>query len=328
MWLRAFVLGISLLLGSALPVHAQYSTDQEPVTLIMSPSYPRPYQTVTVVPKSTLIDLSSSIVTITANGAVIKKGSGAQSASITVGGAGETTTIVLSVKAPDGKTYTHTLQVRPADVALVVEPVSSTHPFYKGLPLLAPEARVRLVAVPDVRSAKGSIDPASLVYTWKLGERVLESSSGIGRSVLTATAPVMYRYADVTVTVTSTDSTYVAQAKTSLSPVEPIVRVYAEDPLKGPDFDTAVSGTFVLPTTEATFRAVGYFFDGQPSYAWSVGNKAQGAQRTLTVRSTGSGKGSTPVDIRASTADTGRASANRFVLKFGENTSPLSVFGF
>lgn len=313
----------------ALPAHAQYSTEEAPLSLILSTSYPKPYSTVTVTPRSTLVDLISSEVTITANGTVIQKGSGSQGAAVQVGGPGEVTTIGLSVKDAAGKTYTTKLTIRPADVALVIEPVSTTHPFYAGLPLLAPEARVRLVAVPDLRKdAKTALDPKTLVYTWKLGERVLESASGIGRSVLVATAPVQHRYADITVTVTSPDQSLVAQTKTSITPADPLVRIYGDDPLKGPDFDNAISGTYTLSSAEATFRAVPYYFRSAPTLEWSVNNTAQGAQRTITVRPTGAGTGSAPLDIRANLSEALQNASDRITLKFGGSNSPFSIFGF
>ncbi len=325
----AFVITVLFSAVLALPVHAQYSSSENPVSLSLSTSYPKPYSTVTATPRSTLVDLISSEVTITANGVVVQRGSGSQSAAIQVGGPGETTTIGLSVKDVSGRTYTTKITVRPADVALVVEPVSTTHPFYAGLPLLAPQARVRLIAVPDLRKdTKTSLDPKTLVYTWKLGEQVLESASGIGRSVLVATAPVQHRYADITVTVTSQDQSLVAEAKTSVTPAEPIVRIYTDDPLKGPDFDTALSGTYSLQGAEATFRTVPYFFSAAPTLAWSVNNTTQGAQRTITVRPTGSGSGSAPLDIRASVANTPESASTRITLRFGGSNSPFSIFGF
>lgn len=323
---------VCLLMFSGAPfVHAQYSTEEDPITVNIFPTYPRPYQTITITPHSTLLDLTASAVTISVNGTVIQKGTGTQEASVQVGGPGEVTNITVSVATPDGKTTKSTLSVRPADVALIIEPTSSAHPFYTGLPLVAPQARVRLVAIPDLRSsAKVALDPSKLVYTWKLGDQVLQSASGVGRSVLIATAPVRYRDADITLTVTSPDSSLVAQAFATVSPVDPIVRIYADDPLKGPDFDHALSGVFTLLSAEATFRAVPYYFGSSPAFEWSVNNTAQSAQRTVTVRSTGSGKGTASLDIRAKLADSiqPQSANSRISLQFGESKSPLSIFGF
>lgn len=311
------------------PVLAQFSTDENPITTILTPEYPRPYQTVIISPRSSLVELSSSVVTVSVNGAVIKKGSGAQGVSTTVGGPGETTTVLVTVKTPDGKTYTSKTFIHPADVALVVEPGSTAHPFYRGLTLTAPEGRVRLVAIPDLRTNTNTpIDPATLVYTWKLGDRVLQDASGIGRSVLVASAPVRYRDADITLMVTSQNSGVVAQAQTTISPVDPLVRIYSYDPLLGPDYDRAISSTYPLDSAEGTFRAISYFFKSAPTLEWSVSGRAQGAQRDITVRPTGSGQGSASLEVRSVLPDALQSASGRIVLRFGDTKSPLSIFGF
>lgn len=320
---------IVLALLFALPAAAQYSTEDEPISFILTPNYPRPYQSVTISPRSSLVDLTASTVTISVNGAVVQKGTGTQAATVTVGGVGETTKISVSVKGPDGKTYTTSTSVRPADVALVVEPNTTVHPLYQGLPLIASEGSVRLVAIADLRTTTTkSIDPATLVYQWKLGSQVLTSASGIGRSVLVATAPIRYRDAAITLTVSSPDSSIVAEAKTTISPVDPVVRIYSFDPLLGPDYDHAIGASFTLLATEASFRAVPYFFAAPPSIEWSVSGTAQNAQKDITVRSTGNGQGSAALEARAKLASTLQTASSRTLLRFGEGTSPFSIFGF
>ncbi|MEK7100865.1 MAG: hypothetical protein AAB921_02085, partial [Patescibacteria group bacterium] len=121
---KAGIVAVSLLLLlAAAPVAcAQFSTDENPINSILTPMYPRPYQTATISPRSSLIDLSASTVVISVNGTIVQRGSGTQSAAVRIGGPGELTSIMVSVTAPGGKVYTDTILVRPADVALVVEP--------------------------------------------------------------------------------------------------------------------------------------------------------------------------------------------------------------
>lgn len=313
----------------AVPAFAQPAPGAEPLTVRLTPSYPRPYEAVVVTPGSTLIDLSASTVTISVNGTVLQKGTGTQGAAFTAAGSGERSVVTVSVVGPDGRSYSKQVTVRPADVALVVEPVSTVHPFYQGLPFLAPSGRVRLIAIPEFRStAAARIDPATLIYTWKLGDRVLTDASGIGRSTLTATAPVRYRDADITLTVTNPDQSLVAQAAMTLSPVDPVVRIYANDPLLGPWFDRALTGTFTMDADESTFRAVPYFFVDTPAVVWSVGGKESSADKDITVRSTGGGVGTAVIGVTARRADTLPASANAgFTVRYGESKSPLSIFG-
>ena len=313
------------LLLSAAGVHAQGLPGSDPLTLVISPQYPRPYQSVTIAPRSTLIDLTARTVRVSVNGITVYEGSGTQPTTFRTGGLGEQTTVVVTVTDPAGRTYTARQVLRPAEVSLIVEPVSTAHPFYQGGGLVASEGRVRLVAIADMRTAAGArLSNANLIYTWRLGNRILTDSSGIGRSTLTATAPVRYRNADITVTVTSPDSTLVGEARTIVSPVDPVARIYRNDPLLGPNFDVALADRFSMQDTEATFRAVGYFFSIPPTFAWTVNNATNGTDKDITVRATGNGQGTARLGVTATEQQTRRSAESRVTIDFGAS----SGFGF
>ncbi len=319
-----FLLPVLFLL-TALPVHAQFSNGD--VNIVISPTDPRPYQTITVTPDSSSIDLIRSVVTVSVDGKVVVKGSGAQSIPVTVAGPGGRTTISVSAVV-DGKTYTKQLILRPADVALISEPVSTTHPLYPGASLTAVTGRVRIIAIPDLRSAPTARIPASaLVYTWKVGDRILTAESGIGRSVLIATAPMRYRDAQISVTVSNADSTIIAQSATTVSPVDPVARIYHNDALMGPDFDHAISGTYAMTAQEDAFRAVGYFFGKNPSLAWTVSGQSASNDQDVTVRTTGTGKGNAILALTASQSDTHQNISMQIPIAFGANKT-FNIFGF
>ena len=314
-----------LLITSASVAGAQTLPGVDPLTLSVSPLYPRPYQTVSIAPRSTLLDLSASSVKVSVDGEVIYEGSGTQAVSVRAGALGERTSVVVSVTDPFGKTYTKTQVLRPAEVSLVLEPASTAHPFYQGGSLVSSEGKVRLVALADFRSGPGTrIPSSSLVYTWRLGNRILTDSSGIGRSTLTAAAPVRHRNADITVTVTSPDNTLVGEARTLISAVDPIAHIYRNDPLLGPNFDVALSGNFSMPDTEATFRAVGYFFAVPPTFAWTVNRAANGSDKDITVRSTGNGQGTARLGVSLVEPGTRRSAEDTVAVTFGSSTG----FGF
>jgi hypothetical protein len=314
-----------LLISSAATASAQTLPGVDPLTLSVSPLYPRPYQTVSIAPRSTLLDLSASNVKVSVDGKIIYEGSGTQATSVRAGALGERTTVVVTVTDPFGKTYSKTQVLRPAEVSLVLEPASTAHPFYQGGSLVSSEGKVRLVALADFRSGPGTrLSPSSLVYTWRLGNRVLTDSSGIGRSTLTATAPVRHRNADVSVTVTSPDNTLVGEARTLISAVDPLARIYRNDPLLGPNFDVALSGNFSMPDTEATFRAVGYFFAVPPTFAWTVNKATNGTDKDITVRATGSGQGTARLGVTVIESGTRTSAENNVAVTFGSSTG----FGF
>lgn len=322
---RSLPVGVLFALALAVPAHAQ-QMGAEPLTISLSPQYPRPYQTVTVTPQSTAFDLTGSSITVTANGTVVHTGTGAERTNVTVGGPGSATTIVVRA-VHDGQTYTKQVVVRPADVALIIEPAGTAHPFYRGGVALSSEGRLRIVAMPDIRTSAGTrLSPDNLVYTWRLGEQILEAQSGIGKSTLTATAPVRYRDTTITLTVTSPDSAYVAQARTVVSPSDPFVHIYRSDPLLGPLFDTALSGTIAMNGEEQTFRAVPYFFASAPALTWSVNGSASGGEKDITLRSTGSGAGSASLTASARQAATFQVADTRLTIRFGSGGG-LGIFG-
>lgn len=307
---------------------AQNFTGVDPLTVSISPSNPRPYQTVTVTPGSTLIDLLSGTVRVSVNGKSVAEGSGASSVPVTVGGPGESTVISVRVVVA-GQTYVKEITIRPADVALVVDPVSTAHPFYEGASLPAVQGRVRIVAVADMRSNPGTrLGAQNLVYTWKLGDKILADQSGIGRSVLTATAPVRYRDAQVSVTVTSPDNAnLVATAATTIAPVDPVIRIYRDDALMGPLFDHALTDSYTMGTGEESFRAVAYFFGAPPSLSWAVNDQVSSTDKDVTVRTTGSGAGIASLSLTATSPATNQTASNRLSVHFGAKSS-FNLFGF
>ena len=320
------IVGLLLLAGAA-PAFAQVGGSSDTLTISINPEFPRPYQTVTVTPGSTLIDLSSSQVTISVNGSVVQKGSGAAPVQIQAGAAGARSSITVTAVTSDGQTYSKNLTFSPADVSLIVEPISTAHPFYRGGSLVASKGLVRLIAVPDLRTSSGaSIAASSLVYTWKNGNQILESDSGIGKSVLTATAPVQFRNTTISVTVATKDSSVVGQASAIIAPVDPIARIYQNDPLLGPLFNTALPATIAMSDAEDTFRGVPYYFTGTPSLAWTVNSVQSQAGQDITVRSSGTGKGTAVVGFQAKQADSNQLANILMTIQFGAQKS-LGIFG-
>jgi hypothetical protein len=323
-WLPLFL--FIALLGSVVPVYAQSVAPVEPLTVVFSPQYPTPYQKITLVPSSTLFDIAASTITVTVNGTPLYKGSGGQSVDVTLGGPGTVTNITVTAVAA-GQTYTQKVTIRPASVALVVEPVSTTFPFYKGRGLVGSEGDVRLIAVPDLRTSSGqAVDPSKLVYTWNLGDKILQSDSGIGKNVLSASAPVRYRDADIILTVQTQDQSIVAQAETIVTPVDPFVRIYRNDPLLGPLFDIALSGAISLNGSEDTYRGVPYYFSETPALNWTVNGNDSGTSPDITVRATGNGQGTARLGFAASQSDTHQSADSALSILFG-NKQSLGIFG-
>jgi len=322
----ALLLFALVALVAPVPLGAQIPA-ADTISIVLTPAYPKPYEIVTISPRSTVVNLAASAVTVSVDGAVVEEGSGTKPTAVQLGGAGTRTLIRVSVRDSEGQTYVKELTLRPSDVALVMEPVSTAHPFYQGGLLVAPEGRVRMVAIADFRSSPGTIiPPASLVYTWKNGDRILQDQSGIGRSVLDATAPLRYRDARISLTVTTQDRTMVGAASVTVSPVDPTVRVYRTGPLLGPSYESAITDTAVMTGTEDTFRAVPYFFSSTPAFLWTVNGTGSEADRDLTVRVTEQGRGTARIGVTAQLPGAAKSASYAFPLEFG-GTGSTNIFG-
>ncbi|HVX90111.1 MAG TPA: hypothetical protein VHC20_00420 [Candidatus Paceibacterota bacterium] len=315
-----------LFLLSTSATHAQVLGAQ-PLTILLSPQYPAPYQTVTVTPQSTLIDLARATVTISVDGKVVAQSTGGGSASFTAGGAGSSNTITVSANSPEGS-YQTTATVHPTNVALIEEPVSTTHPFYEGAAQVAIQGEVRFVAMADLRtSANGApLDPAKLVYSWHVDSQALESNSGIGKSSVSVVAPMQYRDETVSVTVSTQDGSITGSASATLAPTDPTILFYRDGPLIGPNFDTAIGDFYSLVGDEDSFRAVGYSFSTFPTINWSVNGTPSVSQPTITLRPTGTGAGSATVSATASFPGSYVSASREMTVQFGQSTSH-SIFG-
>lgn len=308
----------------ALPAQAQFST--EPLSLVISPQYPRPHETVLITPRSTQFSLSSAEVVITANGTVIERGSGERTAAVKLGGPGTATTVVVTA-TQNGAVYTAETTIRPADVALVLEPLTTSHPLYEGGSLVAAQGPVRLVAIADLRSTGGArISSGSLTYTWRLGNKILTEESGLGRSALVATAPARFRDAEVSVTVATADERVVGYSEVTVSPASPSIYAYRTDPLLGIDLAHALSGTFALRREEESFAAIPFNFSLTPQLRWTLNGADSGSDSVLTVRTDDGASGRASVQYSASldTASGGSATG-AFTLTFGGVRN--SIFG-
>jgi hypothetical protein len=210
--------------------------------------------------------------------------------------------------------------IQPQDVALIAEPIASTHALYLGKPLVPLEGSTRIVAVANMRDAGGKIvSPSALSYSWTVDGTSIANSSGIGKMTVIVASPLRYRGRTVSVAIRSQDGALVGGAETSLSPVESAVRIYASDPLLGINFDRALSGGYTIQGAEASFFAVPFslpLVGGKPAISWFLNGSAAQSGSSLTLRPAGSGEGTATLSLTASANDATQATTN-LSLSFG-----------
>jgi hypothetical protein len=301
-----------------------------PITLSLSTTYPQPDSSDTLVVQSTLLTLANATLAVSVNGTQIYNGN-VQPIAVAIGGAGVPTNISVVVTS-QGQSYPASLSVTPGDVSLVEEPLSSAPPLYAGKPEVALGGEVRLVAVAGFRTASGAaINPANLSYTWMQGGDTLGSSSGIGKSAIIVAAPLQYRAGDYSVTVTTQDGTQAGSASVSIAAENPSVRIYADDPLLGIEFNKALGGTYTINGPEASFYAAPFSFStvsGAPALQWFLGGASSAQSGNLiTLRPTSNTAGQSTLSVSASESQQYESATAGLTLSYGAAASGGGIFG-
>lgn len=284
----------------------------------IDPRYPTPRSAATLSVSSTMLDLANATMTVSIAGKEIYRGS-VRPVALPLGNAGSITKIAVTIRS-GGTSYTQTLSLQPQDVVLVAEPVASTPPLYPGKPSVPIEGMVRIVAMTDLRDANGTIyNPSSLSYAWTVDDTHIANASGIGKRTIIVSSPLEYRSRSVTVAVQNQDGTLVGGASLSLTAQEPLVRIYRHDPLLGILYSRALSGGYPVAGAEDTLYAAPFSFpisDGAPVLQWFLNGETVQTGRSITLRPSGSGKGTASLSLVASSGESAKA-IDTLLLSFG-----------
>lgn len=141
-------------------------------------------------------------------------------------------------------------------VAILWEANSYAPPTYEGRRLASAESTVSLWAIPHF---SGAYSTEQLTYTWKLNGATLLAQSGKGRAAITINAPELFGSYTVSVEVSSADLAARATESVRIASVEPIAHLYAEHPLFGLQYWSAIGNNAFIPEREMVFAAIPFF---------------------------------------------------------------------
>jgi hypothetical protein len=298
---------VSLFIATGL-VHAQIP-GSDMAELNISPAIPGPNQEVTAILQSYLSDLNKAQISWLVNGQNVDSGIGLKRFTFKTGPLGTQTEISVIAVTSEGYPISEKLIINPAKVDLVYEADSYTPPFYKGRAYFPYSGQARIVATPSfVDSAGQPIPTRNLIFTWKDGEKTLESGSGIGRDVLSyKNNNLLPKDADISVEVSSSDQKYIAKASITLEPTAPKVVLYEKDPLLGVLYNKALKEEHTLKNSEMSIAAAPYFFGvSSPKssllkYEWSLnGTPAQSTQDIAVFKKPASQNGTADISLQLS----------------------------
>lgn len=287
----------------------QKSTIQKSVVgnyldVVISPSTPEPYVPVRISIESYLVDLYKANISWSVNGEIIERGTGKTVFTFKNGPSGKLTTVSVHIVANTGEIVDRDFYFSPIGVTVLWEADTYTPPFYKGKPLMVPQALVRIVAVPDSINTGDSLSAGKLVYTWRKDDYVDASASGYGKNSFPFVGPKPLTNTKVTLAVSTLDDSMGSEVLIYLPQIRPFVLFYEKDPLLGVWYNKPFNSEFTLSKKELSISAEPFFFsnergEGQSlKYIWSInGSSVQNYGRSITLRNDTGAKGSSAVSL-------------------------------
>jgi len=317
----------------ALPLKAQtlqniIDSTQNDIQISISPEYPKAGDVVAIHLQSVNVPLDQAKISWIVGGKVINKGLGLTDFNTTAGKIGSISKITAAITTTNGSTVNKTINIQPADIDLLWQATSYVPPFYQGKALYPHQGLITFTAVPNL-SSTGNISKSinSYVYIWKKDGDILSDFSGYGKNTFTLSGPIISRPFKIEVEVKSTDGISVGIATETITPRDPKVLLYENNPLLGILYNQRISN-YVMPNKELTISAVPYFFNAgsEPSnltYSWTMNNKSianQDDPSTITVRNENNTSGSATIGLKVTnTLKILQSTSNSINLNFGNN---------
>lgn len=261
---------VAIIMAGARHARAQYSSND--IALTLSPEFPEPNQTVYASISSFSVDLSRASTGWYIDGKLVQSGVDKKTFTFTSPPSGRTATLSIIIITSDGARIEKKETIASSELDILWEaPDSYVPPFYRGKALPAPEAVIKVVAVPS-----GGAEPENLVYSWRRGFKNIPDASGYGKQAFAFRNSYLSTVEEIEVTATSVDRSYAAQKQLRLNTVPPKVIVYQDDPERGVLRNEAFSSSRPISAQELILVAEPYYFSPrdaasrQLSYQWVV----------------------------------------------------------
>ena len=256
---------------------AEIATSVTDMNIVISPSKPRPFSTVTAKVEYFGTNLNNSEIVWSINGKVEKTGIALKEIQFTVGKSGSITTISATIKTPTGEMVTNSKTINPASVSLIWEANTYSPPFYKGRSWYTKGSSIRVIAIPDMVNSTGNVfKSADLTYKWYRNNQVLGEQSGRGKNIaIIETSSYIDDETSIMVEVFSPDNSVSASYITTITPKDPQVLIYEMSPIYGVLYEKALYGQMQVYAKEIILKAEPMFYStnngiDSVDYTWRV----------------------------------------------------------
>jgi ABC-type antimicrobial peptide transport system permease subunit len=257
------------------------SAQTDSFSFSVTPQNPDPFSSVSVSLSSFSVDMDRAFINWKVDGSLKLSGIGEKVLSVQVGAAGKTTVVEVEATFVNGQKIKKSLVLQPSNLDLLWEAKDSyTPPFYKGKALPLPEAVIKVVAVPEIKTFGGTTyNPESLVYEWKKGVSSQQNVSGFNKQYYSFRNSYFDQEDNISVKVSSQDRSNSAEKNTTINFFDPVIAVYKEDQKRGVVFSQNLTQESSPITGQANLVAVPYFFSATDisspdlRYEWRVNER-------------------------------------------------------
>lgn len=244
----------------------------ESVLVDITPGSPAPYEDVSITLHSYVDNLDSVLTTWSLNGRNVLSGIGKKTLLLKAPAAGSETAVNVVVSLPSGEAETRII-IRPLVMVLLFQANDAyVPPFYRGKALPTLDSEIKVVAMPEVRTASGLVDPKNMTYSWRRDYINLPEDSGYGRNFFTYTSDYLENSNNVSVTASTTDGKYSSEASIDIVAREPKILFYKNDESVGTIWEKVLADSHKIQGS-IVVEAAPYFISPKeiqnPRLLWS-----------------------------------------------------------
>ncbi len=231
------------------------------VVLTISPENPKEGEQITATLTSYATNLNVAYISWLTNDSLVTEGVGKKIFYFNAGDLNTDINLTARINTTEGDTILKTITISPTEIDLLWEATDSyVPPFYKGKALIAQEGTYKVVAIPNVYSLGGKINPLNLSYTWVRDGTVSQNYSGWGKNYYIFKNSYLEKENEIEVSAVDILGKVKPVGKTTLETFTPKVIFYKKNPEFGLDLSKGIQNNYNLDKEGETLVAVPYFF--------------------------------------------------------------------
>ncbi len=276
------------------------------ISATVTPEIPGPNEDIQFLFSSFSLDINRVMFVWKVDGKTELSGIGKTNFMTKSGPVGSKKTITVTLNY-QGDSLTKTFVIQPTSLDLLWEAVDTYRPpFYKGKTLPGSEAKIKIVAQPDMKGVAGKqVSASNMLFFWKRNYTTAQAASGYAKNSFTFKHNYLNKNEIVSVIGTDFESGKSASATFSLKLSNPKILFYGVTSDLGIWFNSALSNNQALSSLVTQIFAAPYSFapreakSGEFSFAWSINGVSATANTIRNMITAGSGVSSIGLRIES-----------------------------